>query len=273
VHCLRFTALLLRHCSNRRMYSSHRLLGAFCGARLCAVADAALGALLALLEPAAAFYGAREEEDMAWVEQDRALRERLAAREVALPGTKEQLRSVTARLAGAEDSRGRLSAECTALRHSLEQERRAHAAVAEELLEMRAREAEGDREGSSEALDVEAGGKGGGGGGGSGSSSSSSSGPRLSRRAGAATRVGNLQLTPMSRLKAFGQGKQMESLAEGLDSLAAWMVRSLLKSPTARLVFFAWLALVHLGTFWLVLFHVHGLQHDKHALPTNHLPH
>jgi hypothetical protein len=78
VHCLRFTALLLRHCSNRRMYSSHRLLGAFCGARLCAVADAALGALLALLEPCAAFYGAREEEDMAWVEQDRALRERLA---------------------------------------------------------------------------------------------------------------------------------------------------------------------------------------------------
>ena len=77
VHCLRFSALLLRHASNKRMYSSHRLLGAFLGARLCAVTDAALAALLALLEPAA-YYGAREEEDMGWVEQDRTLRERLA---------------------------------------------------------------------------------------------------------------------------------------------------------------------------------------------------
>jgi len=88
-------------------------------------------------------------------------------------------------------------------------------------------------------------------------------------------RLGNLHLTPMSRLKAFGQGSstQMVSLAEGLDSFTAWLVRSLLKSPSLRLFFLGWIALVHIGTAWLVLFHVHGLQHDSHVPVGGHIPH
>jgi len=203
------------------------------------------------------------------------LRERLRNFEVTLPTTKEQLRSVTGRLAASEESRARLSAECSALRGQLEGERVASAAAAAELVELKAREAEG----LDEDMDPEVGLLGGRGAGsreevvsrgGVAESAASSTSQRLRR----ASKPVNMQLTPMSRINAFSQNKNLAGVANALDLFTSWSARSLLKRPTVRLIFLVWIALLHLGTGWLILFHVHGLQHDKHVSgPGGHIPH
>ena len=84
----------------------------------------------------------------------------------------------------------------------------------------------------------------------------------------------NMHITPMSRINpAFAQNPSLAGLGVALDQFASWSTRSLLKRPTVRLVFLVWIFLIHLGSGWLVLFHVHGLQHDKHGGAGGHIPH
>jgi hypothetical protein len=52
--------------------------------------------------------------------------------------------------------------------------------------------------------------------------------------------------------------------ANVLDGCAGSLVRTLVRNPRARLGFLVWLALLHVWAAFLLLFHVHGLQHDIH---------
>jgi hypothetical protein len=53
-------------------------------------------------------------------------------------------------------------------------------------------------------------------------------------------------------------------VANALDGCAGSLVRTLVRNPRARLGFLVWLALLHVWAAFLLLFHVHGLQHDIH---------
>jgi len=76
--CLRFVALLLRHSWNKKHFREHVVLVAFLAARVPVVADAALDAVAAVLQPAETYVAREDDTTPQHVLKDALLRDRLA---------------------------------------------------------------------------------------------------------------------------------------------------------------------------------------------------
>lgn len=64
-----------------------------------------------------------------------------------------------------------------------------------------------------------------------------------------------------------GQSRKVAELADTMDAVCVTSGRFLVRNPAARLIFMAYLLVLHLWVLFLIVVHTHALPHEAHAMP------
>jgi hypothetical protein len=171
----------------------------------------------------------------------------------------EQLMALTERLVRQEQELDSARASLNAARAALQREKEAHAVTRAALSTVEAELAD-DTPSVDGGRNVE-----------EGVSLASVWSDKTTRRVGARDRTARagrphrVALTPFTDIRSVGGNRRVAAAADTLDSFFMSTGRLLFGSPVARLVFLMYLALLHLWSLFILLFHTHSLPHDNHS--------